>query len=274
MRKTSTIEGDLAEIHIVDDDTVFGDTTQETAVYPSLAKFLKEEVLARLVKENDITHTPLAKEERVEAHLAAGEYLEAIAIVGRYRQQGAEKAALPYPMVGIVAFQSDRVVDKMKIAAAVLRAGEIERDIAYHINKVARRSEIHGVGIGRDGRGGRLEELPGYGDALFDTRFADALAFGFLVVGKIVMELHAVRLTAKPREQALLLPLGLPHSHESAHLVDGGHLANNDQKLLINLAAGEYLEAIAIVGRYRQQGAEKAALPYPMVGKSAMSPLI
>ena len=218
MRKASTVEGDLAEIHIVDDDTVFGDTTQETAVYPCLAKFLKEEVLARLVKENDITHTPLAKEERVEAHLAAGENLEAIAIVGRYRQQGAEKAALPYPMVGkegvvggktvedelhvgsclVVAFQSDRVVDKMKIAAAVLRAGEIERDIAYHINKVARRSEIHGVGIGRDGRGGRMEELPGYGDALFDTRFADALAFGFLVVGKIVMELHAVRLTAKP----------------------------------------------------------------------------
>ena len=153
MRKASTIEGDLAEIHIVDDDTVFSHTTQKAAVHPRLTKLLKEEVLARLVEENDITHTPLAKEERVEAHLAAGENLEAIAIVGRYRQQGAEKATLPYPMVGkegvvggktvedeqhvgsclVVAFQSDRVVDKMKIAAAVLRTAGLRRQIGQHL---------------------------------------------------------------------------------------------------------------------------------------------
>lgn len=98
-----------AEIHTVDKYAALGGAAQEAAVDACLAELLQEKVFARLVEGRQVAHAALAEKEGVEAHLAAGKYVEAGARRGCAAHQGAEKAAVADAAVaeqGVVAEQA------------------------------------------------------------------------------------------------------------------------------------------------------------------------
>ena len=121
----------------------------------------------------------------------------------------------------------DGVGDDVEASAGIFGIEELGADVAHHVEYfVARKGERRWFGRERGA------DVLGQQEAVFDARFADLLVAGVGAGIEVFVAFHKMVLSFEPAVEALLPPVGLPHSKERAEFLHGRHTAYNVLHLL------------------------------------------